>query len=253
MVSPWLDLTHSFPSILQNTATDIIPPYGFMHKPSVMWPPPSADEQARIQGYTSISAIRERQADRQNSRKGSGLQSLKDLVISPRKSSYGLQTDSSPQSVTRKESRAPHEPDYPIPMEEHGEGNTIIEEPETFEELQGYHGKDAGSRGEKPAGRVGKHAEKETQESTEPDEHVRLSVDGKDISLNEQIQFYALNSRKQENHSYAYFEAFIDFSRHLRTNIPIRLPRSSTKPRRAARLADCRAFLHCTWKLLLNH
>lgn len=37
LISPWLDLTHSFPSILQNTATDIIPPYGFLHKPSVLW------------------------------------------------------------------------------------------------------------------------------------------------------------------------------------------------------------------------
>ena len=38
LVSPWCDLTHSFPSILQNTATDIIPPYGFIHKPSTLWP-----------------------------------------------------------------------------------------------------------------------------------------------------------------------------------------------------------------------
>ncbi|WRT66661.1 uncharacterized protein IL334_003621 [Kwoniella shivajii] len=40
LISPWSDLTHSFPSILQNTATDIIPPYGFIHKPSSLWPPP---------------------------------------------------------------------------------------------------------------------------------------------------------------------------------------------------------------------
>ncbi|GAC96163.1 candidate lipase/esterase [Pseudozyma hubeiensis SY62] len=38
LISPWCDLTHSFPSILQNTATDIIPPYGFIHKPSTLWP-----------------------------------------------------------------------------------------------------------------------------------------------------------------------------------------------------------------------
>ncbi|WVN87708.1 uncharacterized protein L203_102896 [Cryptococcus depauperatus CBS 7841] len=40
LISPWSDLTHSFPSVLQNTATDIIPPYGFIHKPSSLWPPP---------------------------------------------------------------------------------------------------------------------------------------------------------------------------------------------------------------------
>ncbi|SPC67080.1 uncharacterized protein UHOD_02664 [Ustilago sp. UG-2017b] len=38
LISPWCDLTHSFSSILQNTATDIIPPYGFIHKPSTLWP-----------------------------------------------------------------------------------------------------------------------------------------------------------------------------------------------------------------------
>ncbi|PWZ00471.1 alpha/beta-hydrolase [Testicularia cyperi] len=38
LISPWCDLTHSFPSILENTETDIIPPYGFIHKPSTLWP-----------------------------------------------------------------------------------------------------------------------------------------------------------------------------------------------------------------------
>lgn len=40
LLSPWCDMTHSFPSILQNTATDIIPTYGFVHKPSTLWPVP---------------------------------------------------------------------------------------------------------------------------------------------------------------------------------------------------------------------
>ncbi|KAG9047560.1 hypothetical protein FS837_002023 [Tulasnella sp. UAMH 9824] len=41
LISPWVDLTHSFPSITQNTATDIIPPHGFIHKPSTLWPIPT--------------------------------------------------------------------------------------------------------------------------------------------------------------------------------------------------------------------
>lgn len=42
LISPWCDLTHSFPSIVENTASDIIPPYGLcFHKPSVLWPPPA--------------------------------------------------------------------------------------------------------------------------------------------------------------------------------------------------------------------
>ncbi|KAI0365597.1 alpha/beta-hydrolase [Pilatotrama ljubarskyi] len=44
LISPWCDLTHSFPSIHLNTATDIIPPYGLsFHKPSTLWPPPPDD------------------------------------------------------------------------------------------------------------------------------------------------------------------------------------------------------------------
>jgi hypothetical protein len=54
LISPWVDLTHSFPSVMQNTATvtsdmtfqkpslnllqDIIPQYGFLAKPSTLWP-----------------------------------------------------------------------------------------------------------------------------------------------------------------------------------------------------------------------
>ncbi|KAJ3533909.1 hypothetical protein NMY22_g7140 [Coprinellus aureogranulatus] len=38
LISPWVDLTHSFPSVMTNTATDIIPPHGFLAKPSELWP-----------------------------------------------------------------------------------------------------------------------------------------------------------------------------------------------------------------------
>ncbi|KAI0637973.1 alpha/beta-hydrolase [Trametes polyzona] len=38
LISPWVDLTHSFPSVTKNTETDIIPPHGFIHKPSPLWP-----------------------------------------------------------------------------------------------------------------------------------------------------------------------------------------------------------------------
>ncbi|EEH47450.2 uncharacterized protein PADG_03534 [Paracoccidioides brasiliensis Pb18] len=44
LISPWVDLTHSFPSVSGNGDGDYIPPYGFMHRPSKSWPPPSADE-----------------------------------------------------------------------------------------------------------------------------------------------------------------------------------------------------------------
>lgn len=44
LISPWVDLTHSFPSIVEDNPGDYIPPYGFRHKPSAAWPPPNADD-----------------------------------------------------------------------------------------------------------------------------------------------------------------------------------------------------------------
>lgn len=44
LISPWVDLTHSFPSVAQNTTYDYLPPMGFRSKPSRAWPPPNEDE-----------------------------------------------------------------------------------------------------------------------------------------------------------------------------------------------------------------
>ncbi|KXG49519.1 Alpha/beta hydrolase fold-3 [Penicillium griseofulvum] len=44
LISPWVDLTHSFPSIVEDNPGDYIPAYGFRHKPSPAWPPPNADD-----------------------------------------------------------------------------------------------------------------------------------------------------------------------------------------------------------------
>lgn len=42
LISPWCDLTHSFPSLHTNAETDVFPPYGLsFQKPSPLWPPPS--------------------------------------------------------------------------------------------------------------------------------------------------------------------------------------------------------------------
>ncbi|KAJ6631524.1 hypothetical protein B0H10DRAFT_2299906 [Mycena sp. CBHHK59/15] len=49
LISPWCDLTHSFPSIHLNTATDVIPEYGLsFQKPSSLWPPPSEAMSKRV-------------------------------------------------------------------------------------------------------------------------------------------------------------------------------------------------------------
>lgn len=44
LISPWVDLTHSFPSVAGHCPLDYLPPGGFHHKPSVSWPPPDEEE-----------------------------------------------------------------------------------------------------------------------------------------------------------------------------------------------------------------
>ncbi|KAK4541193.1 hypothetical protein LTR36_008267 [Oleoguttula mirabilis] len=44
LLSPWVDLTHSFPSVAGDGVGDYIPPHGFHHKPSMAWPPPPSDQ-----------------------------------------------------------------------------------------------------------------------------------------------------------------------------------------------------------------
>ncbi|EED85396.1 candidate lipase/esterase from carbohydrate esterase family CE10 [Postia placenta Mad-698-R] len=56
LISPWCDLTHSFPSVHVNSATvcaehgDVLPPYGLsFHKPSMLWPPPPDEVTTQVQ------------------------------------------------------------------------------------------------------------------------------------------------------------------------------------------------------------
>lgn len=44
LISPWADLTHSFPSVAGDCPLDYIPSSGFHHKPSPAWPPPDEEE-----------------------------------------------------------------------------------------------------------------------------------------------------------------------------------------------------------------
>ncbi|ORY61319.1 Alpha/Beta hydrolase protein [Pseudomassariella vexata] len=48
LISPWVDLTHSFPSVASECPLDYIPSHGFHHKPSTSWPPPNSDEHAML-------------------------------------------------------------------------------------------------------------------------------------------------------------------------------------------------------------
>ena len=48
LISPWVDLTHSFPSLNGDSSYDYIPAHGFLQRPSAAWPPPNADDMADI-------------------------------------------------------------------------------------------------------------------------------------------------------------------------------------------------------------
>ena len=48
LISPWVDLTHSFPSLAGDGRHDYIPAHGFMQRPSASWPPPNSDDMAQI-------------------------------------------------------------------------------------------------------------------------------------------------------------------------------------------------------------
>ncbi|ERF70438.1 hypothetical protein EPUS_04716 [Endocarpon pusillum Z07020] len=48
LISPWADLTHSFPSVTGESGLDYIPARGFMQKPSASWPPPNDDEIEKV-------------------------------------------------------------------------------------------------------------------------------------------------------------------------------------------------------------
>jgi acetyl esterase/lipase len=49
LISPWVDLTHSFPSVSEDNPMDYIPPHGFHQRPSPSWPPPNADDMMALQ------------------------------------------------------------------------------------------------------------------------------------------------------------------------------------------------------------
>lgn len=53
LVSPWVDLTHSFPSVARASKFDYIPEHGFLQRPSRSWPPPNSDDLAYMYQNTN--------------------------------------------------------------------------------------------------------------------------------------------------------------------------------------------------------
>jgi acetyl esterase/lipase len=54
LISPWVDLMHSFPSVVGETGGDYIPNWGFHHKPSLAWPPPTIEELEKLRSHSQL-------------------------------------------------------------------------------------------------------------------------------------------------------------------------------------------------------
>ncbi|GAA5871840.1 hypothetical protein JCM3774_000316 [Rhodotorula dairenensis] len=162
LLSPWCDLTHSFPSILQNTDTDIPPPYGFaVFKPSTLWPPPPPEFRKRAAESTSLHGLKEAaQRIQQNGHAGS--------------------TSSGPTS---------HLPHLHDPISHHKRqalANAIQQVPERPQAVD-----EAGAGG---TGITGDKAES-GQHKAEIADVIRVEVDGEEVELADQIQLYATNAQ----------------------------------------------------------
>ena len=57
LISPWVDLTHSFPSLCGDGRLDYIPAHGFLHRPSAAWPPPTVDDMEAIALHAIEKAV----------------------------------------------------------------------------------------------------------------------------------------------------------------------------------------------------
>ncbi|EGO53981.1 hypothetical protein NEUTE1DRAFT_148450 [Neurospora tetrasperma FGSC 2508] len=82
LISPWVDLTHSFPSVAGDCPLDYVPPSGFHHRPSRAWPPPDEDEMEELKKI----AIEQKKGDgvkEGSSDSNSGIPTIGDVLDKP--------------------------------------------------------------------------------------------------------------------------------------------------------------------------
>ncbi|PFH59554.1 hypothetical protein XA68_12186 [Ophiocordyceps unilateralis] len=63
LVSPWVDLTHSFPSVAADAPLDYIPQAGFHYKPSRAWPPPNNDDMVMLRAEAEAASRKKKDDD----------------------------------------------------------------------------------------------------------------------------------------------------------------------------------------------
>ncbi|GAA5926587.1 hypothetical protein JCM3775_001058 [Rhodotorula graminis] len=177
LISPWVDLTHSFPSILQNTATDIPPPYGFsIFKPSTLWPPPPPEFRKRAAESTSLAGLKK----------------------AAHKFQHGS-SSSSPGSGTANPTvgSAEHHGHRFGTLATHNKAHELADAVENLPEddpQRAEHSGDA-AQGGGPKTRTGGE-----QNKAELAHVIKVTVDGQEVELVDQIQLYATN----EQLAYAY-------------------------------------------------
>jgi acetyl esterase/lipase len=79
LISPWADLTHSFPSVAGDCPLDYIPASGFHHKPSPAWPPPDEEELEELK-KVAVKQKKDINAQEGEPAEGSGIPTVKDVA-----------------------------------------------------------------------------------------------------------------------------------------------------------------------------
>ncbi|KAG8901770.1 hypothetical protein FRB99_005108 [Tulasnella sp. 403] len=158
LISPWCDLTHSFPSCMTNATTDIIPPYGLsLHKPSPLWPPPSSIE-TTVTRDRFTSRLKKTISRGLSNQDNDDTETLTTTDPTQRKLGFG-------RSITLLGDHISQHP------------STISEMKQAFVTIQD---------GPSPP---------DIQKTVVPGDAATLLVDGKTVTIHSQIQFYAMNSQ----------------------------------------------------------
>ncbi|KAG9001387.1 hypothetical protein FRB94_004799 [Tulasnella sp. JGI-2019a] len=172
LISPWCDLTHSFPSCYTNMASDVIPMYGLnKHKPSTLWPPPAPMDTALLR-------------DRISTR----LQRVIGMV-------NGGEDNSDADTITFLDD---HQKGTAMPQRATAWGDKV-----TLNKVPGSHtivgNKSTATLAMHPPGGTST-APVELKTTARCDDGSTVLMDGKAVTINSQIQFYATN--RQLNHPY---------------------------------------------------
>ncbi|WVQ77836.1 hypothetical protein IAR50_007531 [Cryptococcus sp. DSM 104548] len=203
LISPWSDLTHSFPSILENTATDVIPPYGFIHKPSSLWPPPppvltdAVQSRLRTKMREAIIRVREHENAGKAPHEGDAAEGNRLKKILSRVSSHQGDKEvraSSPTDIhSPRDSEARGSPD-PKDLQPTAEGSDAAAHPEPQHPLS-----DSAANPASLFPRISLSTKSGQPKTLALDEiPLELRVKGEKVVLDTQIQLYATNS--QLNH-----------------------------------------------------